>query len=61
MTANANLGNYSVTARMEKSFQKFREQYSGNVFIIYSKNKQITNESVLDEISKEIKHLSKRK
>ena len=61
VTANANLGNYSVTARMEKSFQNFKEKYGGKVFIIYSKDNEIANKEILTEIKKEINRLIKRK
>ncbi len=57
VTANANLANYSITARMEKSFQEFTKQYKGKVFIVFSKNNQIANERILNEIQQEIKKL----
>ena len=56
VTANANLG-YSVTARMENSFRRFKEKYRGKVFVIYSKGKEIANQEVLHEIQTEIKQL----
>ena len=58
VTANANLGNYSVTARMEESFRQFREQYGGDVFIVYSISDKIANTEVIDTIQKEIERLS---
>ena len=59
VTANANLADYSVTARMEKSFQKFSAKYGGKVFIIYSQDNTIANKKILNEIRKEIATLRK--
>jgi hypothetical protein len=57
VTANANLGDYSITARMEESFRSFEEEYGGRVFVVYSINDRIVNENIYEEIEKEIKRL----
>ena len=57
VTANANLADYSITARMEKSFQGFTKQYKGKVFIIFSKDNKIANTEILKDIQQEIKKL----
>ena len=59
ITVNANLGNYSITARMEESFRNFEREYGGKVFIIFSKNGNVENEEIYDEIENEIKRLQK--
>jgi len=57
VTANANLGNYDVSARMQNSFKDFQEKYGGQVFIVYSIDDKIKNEDVIDQIANEIKRL----
>ncbi|MBC8488974.1 MAG: MjaI family restriction endonuclease [Bacteroidetes bacterium] len=59
VTANANLGNYDVTARMEQSFKNFENEFGGKVFIVYSINDKIANEDIYDKIEKEIERLKK--
>ena len=61
VTANANLADYSITARMQKSFQGFTKQYNGKVFIVFSKDNKIANKRVLNEIQKEIQQLKRFK
>ena len=61
VTAGANLGDYSVTARMEKSFRAFSKLYGGKVFIVYSKDEKIFNKEALGEIKKEIEELKQRR
>ncbi len=58
VTANANLGNYDVSARMQNSFKEFQEKYGGQVFIIYSVDEKILNKDVYDKIATEIERLS---
>ena len=36
ITASANFGSYSLTERMKASFESFKEQYCGNVFVVFS-------------------------
>ena len=60
VTANANLGNYSVTARMRKNFQRFKEKHIGEVFIVYSKNNALADERILIKMDREIKRLLKK-
>ena len=36
ITASANFGSYSLTERMKASFTAFKEQYGGNVFVVFS-------------------------
>jgi hypothetical protein len=57
VTANANLGNYSITARMEQSFRNFTEQYNGRVFVVFSVDDRIANENVINEIEAEVTRL----
>lgn len=57
VTANANLGNYDVSARMEQSFRDFENKYGGKVFIVYSINDKIANEDIYDKIAQEIDRL----
>jgi len=44
ITAQASLGNFSVTARMEQSFRDFERQYGGKVFIVFSVEKKSATE-----------------
>ena len=57
ITANASLGNYSVTARMQSSFRAFEEDFGGKVFIIFSVDDHIKNVEILDDIQNEIHRL----
>ncbi len=57
VTANANLGNYDVSARMQGSFRDFQHKYGGQVFIIYSVDEKIMNKDVYDKIATEIERL----
>ena len=61
VTANANLGNYDVTARMEASFRAFQDEYGGKVFIVCSINDNIANSGIIKDIKAEIKRLKKHK
>lgn len=58
VTANANFGNYSPSERMKASFEAFKEQYGGNVFIVFSLDGEIANKEVVEQIRCEIKRLS---
>jgi hypothetical protein len=57
ITAQASLGNFSVTARMEQSFRDFERQFGGTVFIVYSVGDRIQNEDVIEKIEAEILRL----
>jgi len=57
VTANANFGGYSLTERMQDSFNAFTEQYGGKVFIVFSKDSKIANTEVINEIQAEIERL----
>jgi hypothetical protein len=57
VTAKSNFGNYSVSERMKASFQDFEAEYGGKVFIVFSLDGEIANDSVLKDIEKEIKRL----
>lgn len=59
VTAKANFGNYSVSERMKASFNDFTERFGGKVFIIFSRDGEIGNPEVLDEIKKEVEKLKK--
>lgn len=61
VTANANLGNYSVSARMESSFREFEKQYGGKVFIVLSVEDRIKNEEVIEQIKVEVARLQRKK
>lgn len=58
VTANANFGSYSLTERMKASFESFKAQYGGNVFIVFSLDGEIANEEVIEQIRAEINRLS---
>ncbi len=58
ITASANFGSYSLTERMKASFTAFKEQYGGNVFVVFSLKGEIANKSVVDDIRAEIERLS---
>ena len=57
VTANASLGNYSVTARMQDSFRQFERDFGGKVFVIFSVDDHLKNTEILDEIQHEINRL----
>jgi hypothetical protein len=57
VTAQANFGNYNISDRMRTSFDSFKVEYSGNVFIIFSLDGEIANPQVIDQIKLEIKQL----
>ena len=57
ITANASLGNYSVTARMQSSFREFEDDFGGKVFVIFSVDDHIKNVEILDDIQREIHRL----
>jgi hypothetical protein len=57
ITAQASMGNFSVTARMEQSFRDFEHQHGGKVFIVFSVDGKIFNEKIVEEIRKEIERL----
>lgn len=58
ITANANFGNYSLTERMKYSFQSFKDQFGGEVFIVFSLDGEIANKDIIDRIREEISRLS---
>jgi hypothetical protein len=58
VTAKANFGNYSATERMKASFGEFEEKYGGKVFVVFSRDGEIANVEVIDEIKEEIGRLS---
>jgi hypothetical protein len=43
---------------MKSSFESFKEDYQGKVFIVYSLDGEIANEDVIEEIKQEIIRLS---
>jgi hypothetical protein len=53
VTAKANFGNYSATERMKASFAEFEEKYGGKVFIVFSKDGEVANKDVINEIKEE--------
>ena len=58
ITANANFGSYSLTERMKASFESFKEQFGGNVFVIFSLDGEIANKEIIKQIHEEINRLS---
>lgn len=58
VTAKSNFGNYSVSERMKASFESFKIDFGGNVFIVYSLDGEIANKEVIEQIENEIKRLS---
>ncbi len=44
---------------MKASYESFREQYGGNVFIVFSLVFEIANKVVIEQIEKEIQRLLK--
>lgn len=58
ITASANFCGYSLTERMKASFDSFKEQYGGNVFVVFSLDGEIANKDVIEQIRAEIKRLS---
>lgn len=59
ITAQENFGNYSVSERMKASFESFKNDYKGNVFILFSLDGEIANKQVIEDIKKEIERLFK--
>jgi len=59
VTASANFGNYSATERMRASFDNFTKKFGGKVFIVFSIDDKIKNEEVIEQITSEIKRLTK--
>lgn len=57
VTAQANFGGYSLTERMRKSFQEFKEKYGGEVFVVFSVDGEIGNREVVEKIKNEIERL----
>lgn len=57
VTAQANFGNYKPSERMQHSFEEFKNDFKGNVFIIFSLGGEIANPQVLSDIKKEIERL----
>lgn len=57
ITASANFGSYSLTERMKASFESFKEQYGGNVFVVFSLDGEIANKDVIGQINNEINKL----
>ncbi|GET45584.1 MjaI family restriction endonuclease [Capnocytophaga felis] len=58
VTAQSNFGNYSASERMKNSFENFKNDFGGNVFIIFSLDGEIANKEIIDEIQKEIDRLA---
>lgn len=56
-TAKSNFGNYSISERMKASFEDFKNDFGGNVFIIFSLDGEIANQEELKKIEKEIERL----
>ena len=59
VTAQSNFGNYSVSERMKASFESFKNDFGGNVFIVFSLAGEIANKQVIDKIQAEIERLER--
>ena len=63
ITASANFANYSLSERLQNSFDAFTEKFKGKVFIIFStkvnNKKIIANSEVIEKIREEIQRLEK--
>ncbi|MBQ9312784.1 MAG: MjaI family restriction endonuclease [Bacteroidales bacterium] len=57
ITAQANFGSTPISERMQMSFQNFKNEFGGKVFILYSLDGEIANKGVIEEIEKEIQRL----
>lgn len=57
VTAQSNFGNYSVSERMKASFENFKNDFGGKVFIIFSLDGEIANKEIIEEIQQEIYRL----
>jgi hypothetical protein len=44
---------------MKASFAEFEEKYGGKVFIVFSRDGEIANEEVIEEIRKEISRIKR--
>lgn len=58
ITAQGNPVGYSLTERMQASFQDFKESFGGKVFIVFSMDGEIANLKVIEAIRQEIDRLS---
>lgn len=58
ITATANFNNLPLSERMKASFEDFKEQFGGKVFVVYSLKGEIANPAVIKLIEEEIKRLS---
>lgn len=59
VTAQSNFGNYSVSERMKASSENFKDDFGGNVFIVFSLDGEIANKQVVEQIQTEIDRLKK--
>ena len=61
ITVDTNIASYSISSRMQKSFDAFTKKHGGKVFIVKSKkegnSKVIVNKEVIAEIESEIRRL----
>ena len=59
ITAQSNFGNYSISERMKASFENFKDDFGGNVFIVFSLDGEIANKEIIKQIKTEIERLNK--
>ncbi|KAA6323402.1 hypothetical protein EZS27_027155 [termite gut metagenome] len=57
ITAQSNFGNYSVSERMKDSFENFKTDFKGSVFIVYSLDGEVSNMGIIKDIENEIQRL----
>lgn len=57
VTAQSNFGNYSVSEKVKARFEHFKNDFGGNVFIIFSLDGEIANKDVIHDITTEIERL----
>jgi len=58
ITAMSNFGNYNISDRMKASFDAFKDEFSGKVFMVFSLDGEIANNKIIDEIRMEIDRLN---
>lgn len=59
-TAKANFGNYSISERMRANFEAFKDDFGGEVFIVFSEKGEVSNPDVIQKIEAEILRLKKQ-
>jgi hypothetical protein len=58
LTSKSGYGSYNPEDRMLNNFLNFEKKYKGKVYILYCDKKKLQNNSILDEIEKDISDIS---